>query len=421
VNANLVNNFSFEDEYNSWQKTNSSISFSLVNNEAVEGSRSALIKNQNTSSYGVKQVIANINRSLTYKFYGYIKIAAPQTQKALFRLAWYKSNDGTGSQFSTNDAYASATISDWQKIELIKSPPSDEIRSAEIRLLVASGSAYFDEIYFEEYVVPTTTPTASADPILPSLSVLTPKPTFFSTPTPTPTPTPISYSSIYLSEVMVYPLSGEKEWAEIYNDNDFLVNLDNWYIDDIENAGATEKKFSLTVGPKSYAVIEFSSAIFNNDDDQVRLLDFNKIEKDSFEYSQSMAGKSWGRVDFNSDFWCLQEPTKGRMNGSCLSNSTNTNKKSIVTLIPSPTATNNKFPKTNFSQAKTIKKRAAKKIEDYVIRDNNYFLSSQKGEVLGEEIENKTKKPQEIFLLPLIYSLTSTILSLKKILEQLPA
>lgn len=261
-------------------------------------------------------------------------------------------------------------------------------------------------------LVPSSLPTPSATVVPTSTPTLTP---IFS-----PTPTPVSYSSLYLSEVMVNPLIGEKEWVEIYNNNDFEVFLDGWYVDDTENAGATPKKFSLTVGPKGYGVIEFSSAIFNNDGDQVRLLDFNKSEKDSFEYNQSLVGKSWGRADFNSDSWCLQEPTKGQTNRSCLTNNTNTNNKSTVTLIPSPTATNNTFPKTNFSQAKTIKKRTAKKIEDYIIRDNNYFLSSQKGEVLGEEIENKTKKPREIFLLPLIYSLTSTILSLKKILEQLP-
>jgi hypothetical protein len=406
----MVNNFSFEDEDNSWQKTNNNISFSLVNDETVEGSRSALISNQNTFSYGVEQVITNINSSLTYKLYGYIKIASPQTQKALFRLAWYKSNDGTGSQFSTNDASASALISDWQKIELIKSPPDNEIRSAKIRLLVAGGSAYFDEIYFEEYVAPTTIP------------ILTPTQTFFPTPTVPQTPTPISYSSIYLSEVMVNPSSGEKEWVELYNNNDFEVFLGSWYIDDIENAGATPKKFFLTMGPKNYAVIEFSSAIFNNDGDQVRLLDFNKMEKDSFEYSQSLAGKSWGRIDFNSDSWCLQEPTKNQSNGSCLTDSANDSNKGAVNLVFSPTPTKNILTKTtNFIQSKTTKKMTAKKIENPVLKVDNRSLFLQKGEVLGEKTEMNNEKTKKIFVLPFFYSLAGAILSLKKILEQLPA
>jgi hypothetical protein len=167
-------------------------------------------------------------------------------------------------------------------------------------------------------------------------------------------------------------------------------------------------------------VIEFSSAIFNNAGDQVRLLDFNKIEKDSFEYSQSVSGKSWGRVDFNSDSWCLQEPTKNQPNGSCLEDNLNSNSNTI-NLVFSPTPIKNIAVKaTNFTQSKTIKKKSAKKVENYITRNNDHFLSLDKGEVLGEVTENKKKKPREIFLLPLIYSLTSTVLSLKKILEQIP-
>jgi len=407
IEANLITNFSFEEGYTYWQKTNSNISFLIVPDEVFFGSYSAFLTNSSSTSYGVEQVITDIDPFKTYKLIGYIKIPSSQTQKALIRVAWYKTNDGSGSQISTNDAYASASISDWQKVELIKEPPSSEIRSAKIRLLVAGGSAYFDEIYFDEYVAPTTIPT------------LTPTQTFFPTPTVSPTPALISYSSIYLSEVMVNPLSGEKEWVEIYNDNDFEVFLDSWYIDDAENAGATPKKISITVDPKSYAVIEFSSAIFNNDGDQVRLLDFNKSEKDSFEYNQSLVGKSWGRVDFNSDSWCLQEQTKNQSNGNCLKDNSNSNNKTI-NLVFSPSPTKNIAVKaTNFTQSKIIKKTPAKKIENYLARNNNHSLSLEKGEVLGEETENNKRRPQEIFLLPLIYSLTSTILSFKKILEQI--
>jgi len=409
IEANLINNFSFEEGDAYWQKNNSNVSFLIASDEAFVGSYSAFLTNSSSTSYGIEQVITDIDPFKTYQLIGYIKIPPSQTQKALIRVAWYKSNDGSGSQISTNDVSASASISDWQKIELIKEPPSSEIRSAKIRLLVAGGSAYFDEIYFDEYIVPTPIPT------------LTPAQTFFPTPTAYPTPTSISYSSIYLSEVMVNPLSGEKEWVEIYNDNDFEVFLNNWYIDDVENAGATPKKFSLTVSPKSYAVIEFSSAIFNNDGDQVRLLDFNKSEKDSFEYSQSMAGKSWGRVDFNSDSWCLQEPTKNQPNGSCLINNTNTNSNLTINFTPSPTVFRNPLKSNITSSTKIIKRGIARKIENYIQQNNNSSLSLSEGEVLGEETENRKKKSREIFLLPLIYSLSSTVLSLKKILEQIPA
>jgi hypothetical protein len=410
IEANLINNFSFEEGDSYWQKTNSNVSFLIISDEVFFGSHSAFLTNSSSYSYGIERVITDIDPFKTYQLIGYVKIPSSQTQKALIRVAWYKSNDGSGSQFSTNDASASASISDWQKVELIKEPPSSEIRSAKIRLLVAGGSAYFDEIYFDEYVAPTTIP------------ILTPTQTFFPTPTVPQTPTPISYSSIYLSEVMVNPSSGEKEWVELYNNNDFEVFLGSWYIDDIENAGATPKKFFLTMGPRSYAVIEFSSAIFNNDGDQVRLLDFNKMEKDSFEYSQSLAGKSWGRIDFNSDSWCLQEPTKNQSNGSCLTDSANDSNKGAVNLVFSPTPTKNILTKTtNFIQSKTTKKMTAKKIENPVLKVDNRSLFLQKGEVLGEKTEMNNEKTKKIFVLPFFYSLAGAILSLKKILEQLPA
>ncbi|MCX7881121.1 MAG: lamin tail domain-containing protein [Patescibacteria group bacterium] len=171
------------------------------------------------------------------------------------------------------------------------------------------------------YIILTTTPPPS--PTLTSSSTSTP--TLILTPTPTQTPTitpmPISYENVFISEVMVNPITGEKEWIEIYNDNDFSVFLNNWYLDDWENAGSTPKVFSLEINPKNYGVIELTSSIFNNDGDSVRLLDFEKNQKDSFEYSNSSTGKTWGRVSFESDFFCLQEPTKGIKNNECLETS----------------------------------------------------------------------------------------------------
>ncbi len=136
--------------------------------------------------------------------------------------------------------------------------------------------------------------------------------------TPTLTNQPLTYDNIYISEVMVNPESGQKEWVELFNDNDFSISIDNWYIDDLENAGAAPKIFSLNINGKSYEVHQLTSSVFNNDGDHVRLLDFNKNLKDSFEYSKSLQGKTWGRADFNNDNFCLQEPSKSLVNNPCI-------------------------------------------------------------------------------------------------------
>lgn len=135
---------------------------------------------------------------------------------------------------------------------------------------------------------------------------------------PTTTAEPVSYESIYISEAMVYPESGQAEWVEIYNDNDFDVYLDLWYLDDVENSGSSPKTFSLAISAKDFSVFELSSPVFNNGGDFVRLLDHQKQEKDSFEYEQALKGKSFGRESFNKQAFCLQEQSRDKVNNPCL-------------------------------------------------------------------------------------------------------
>ncbi|MBI3619572.1 lamin tail domain-containing protein [Candidatus Roizmanbacteria bacterium] len=152
--------------------------------------------------------------------------------------------------------------------------------------------------------LPTLTPTQTSTPVPP-------------TPTSIPTPTPVSYNNIYLSEVMTDPAKGEKEWVELYNGNDFNVSLLNWYLDDTENSGSTPRLFSLDIPAYGYAVFDLSSSIFNNSADTVRLLDFTKAEKDSFEYLFSDPGKTLSRLDFTTDVFCLTTPTRNQPNAAC--------------------------------------------------------------------------------------------------------
>lgn len=115
-----------------------------------------------------------------------------------------------------------------------------------------------------------------------------PTPTTTPTMIPTPTVTPILqlYGNIYLSEVMVNP-DEESEWVELYNDNDFKMDLVDWYLDDGKDSGSSPKKFSISIDAKSYAVYAVTSSMFNNDGDSVRLLDFSSLERDSVSYSVS--------------------------------------------------------------------------------------------------------------------------------------
>lgn len=182
------------------------------------------------------------------------------------------------------------------------------------------------------------TPTPTLTPVLTGQINLSPTTSIVPTETPTltPTTTPQSYDNIYISEAMVNPATGEKEWVEIYNDNDFPVSLNNWFIDDLENAGSSPKIFSLEISGKSYAVFDLTSSMFNNDGDDVRLLDFNKNLKDDFEYLKTEQGKSLGRTSLESDDFCFQEPSKNSANNPCI-NPTPTTITQITNIIPTKT------------------------------------------------------------------------------------
>lgn len=173
-------------------------------------------------------------------------------------------------------------------------------------------------------LIPTPTITPTITPLIETV-----QPTV----TPTPTTIPISHNNIFISEVMPYPEDNNSEWIEIYNNNDFSVSLDNWYIDDGENTGSSPKLFTINIASKQYIVIDVS--LFNNDGDIVRLLDFNKAEKDSFSYTNAAKGKTYGRTSFPSNNFCEQDPTKGTFNNAC---------RQTISLTPAPSLTPTSSP-----------------------------------------------------------------------------
>src|SRR3989338_10081631 len=106
--------------------------------------------------------------------------------------------------------------------------------------------------------MPTLIPTLTIVPTTTIISIPTTMPicTGQACLTPTITPTPQSYDNIYISEAFVNPPTGGKEWVEIYNNNDFPVSLNNWYLDDIENAGSSPKIFFLEINAKGYGIFD---------------------------------------------------------------------------------------------------------------------------------------------------------------------
>ena len=270
---------------------------------------------------------------------------------------------------------------------------------------------------------PTQTPTIFQSPT-PEIS-----PISYYSPTPNHTPTPtfalISYQNIYLSEVHPNPQTGENEWVEIYNDNDFSVSLTNWYIDDVEDSGASPKKISLTIPAKNYAVFDLSTAIFNNDQDSVRLLDFEKKEKDSFEYKNSQKGKSFGRISFENDEFCLQEPSKNQKNNLCL-NPTPTKNSTLNPTLTSllfssittePTKTNLNLIKPS-NQDRYIYQNYYQTLNNIKKTDkNDLSFVSNKTDILGLYNKRKTSRYSFLPLISICYSMLSAFGIIIKIIK----
>jgi hypothetical protein len=155
--------------------------------------------------------------------------------------------------------------------------------------------------------------------------------------------------------------------------------------------------------------------MFNNDGDVVRLLDFDKKEKDSFEYKGSQKGKSFGRISLETDDFCLQEPSKNQKNNFCLNPTPTkeiTSTKSLITLTLSPIITSP--TKSAFSINKKVNQnpyyyqnyyQPAFDIKED--QQNDLALVNKKADVLGIYHKRKTNRYSFLSLLSFSYSVLS--------------
>lgn len=164
------------------------------------------------------------------------------------------------------------------------------------------------------YPIPTSTPSAT-----PTL-VPTPTSTPSATPTIESTPTPSTIiDNLFINEIMPNPDTGS-EWLEIYNDNDFEVNLENYKIKDdtthYRTIGAN------IISAHSYFIFMFNNYL-NNDLDSITLFDnYNRQIGESFSYTFTKKGLSYSKQE--DGFLCFTQSSMNQDNNSCYSEPTNT-------------------------------------------------------------------------------------------------
>lgn len=237
---------------------------------------------------------------------------------------------------------------------------------------------------------PTATPTSTPLPSNTPTKILTfsptsiPSQTLTQTPIPTLTPTN-DIQNIYISEIYPYPNLGESEWIELFNNNTTDVTLTAWSIDDIENAGSSPKRFTLSMLPKSYTQVILPSSMYNNDGDSIRLINSQGVEIDSLEYHESQQGFSFGRNNIESDEICKQNPTPNIMNEMCL------NPTSTPTETPAPIPTVTKTP-TNTKTPTPPKDLVSLKPD---LSNSSVSSLSEKNFTVGSSFveENQSAKP----------------------------
>jgi competence ComEA-like helix-hairpin-helix protein len=131
-----------------------------------------------------------------------------------------------------------------------------------------------------------------------STQEVTPPPTSISD--PTQTLVTIYPSGIFINEILPNPEGAdeENEWIELYNSNDFDVNLSNWTIQDING---TIKIYAIPKNTKIFAngflVLKRpeTKIMLNNDEDGVMLSWPNKETVDSASFTSAPLSQSYNK------------------------------------------------------------------------------------------------------------------------------
>ncbi len=114
---------------------------------------------------------------------------------------------------------------------------------------------------------------------------------------------PVVYpSGVVINEILPSPTGpdAEEEWIEIFNQNNFAINLSGWQI--IDNGGKAQTYTfpeGTTVDPQGFLVLSCPTTkiTLNNDGDGLNLIQPNGKIIDSVAYEKTPPGQSFNRTD----------------------------------------------------------------------------------------------------------------------------
>lgn len=138
------------------------------------------------------------------------------------------------------------------------------------------------------------------------------------TPTPTVTQAPIIYpSGVFINEILPSPQGAdeENEWVELYNTNNFTVDLSNWKLKDSEGTITT---YAIPLNTKilanSFLVFKRpdTKISLNNSGDTLNLILPNNKLIDSVSFTKAPLNQSYNKI--NSNWIWNTNLTKGMPN-----------------------------------------------------------------------------------------------------------
>ena len=134
-----------------------------------------------------------------------------------------------------------------------------------------------------------------------------------STPSPsstvTPQPQDSLLQSVFLTEVMSCPITGESEWLELYNQGAKPIEINNWRASD---AQANHAEISGLLPANSYAVFSWSKAMLNNQGDSLLLQTDTGQTVASVQLASCSAGQTFTITDGSATL--AESPSPGEVN-----------------------------------------------------------------------------------------------------------
>ena len=119
-------------------------------------------------------------------------------------------------------------------------------------------------------------------------------------------------AQLIITEVLPNPQTGEDEFVEIHNSGSETINLEGWQLDDILTGGRNPKSLSGAINPNQYLAVYFSISTFNNDEDEVNLLDTSGQVINNISYQNPTRGFSYSLI--NNEWVWTENPTPNQAN-----------------------------------------------------------------------------------------------------------